>query len=179
MLPCEQRPFDLSMKIKRPLIAGFINTPCKQIRENFACGIRNATQGIRNLNNEWKPIQVPLTKTGFHYHKSGIHGKESRFPDCLEFPYIGRRFVGLMECKSCIQLSHSYNPDAIQSDVIKIWMKQKSFSRFCRLLVNLVNNQSHDQPGLLVVAVFRIPTQRCVTILKAEAYEFTINQPQI
>ena len=55
MLPCEQRPFDLSMKIKRPLIAGFINTPCKQIRENFACGIRNATQGIRNLNNEWKP----------------------------------------------------------------------------------------------------------------------------
>ena len=62
-----------------------------QIREMFACGIRNPRLWnpdycSRNSTNDWNPesrIQVPLKKTEIQYLQSGIHGVESRIQECL------------------------------------------------------------------------------------------------
>ena len=81
------------------------------IQESFACGIqnpakflfvesgilgfgkRNTAQGIRNPLLIAIGIHFPTSidkESGIQYLESGIHGVESRIPDCLGFHYLGR-----------------------------------------------------------------------------------------
>ena len=46
-----------------------------------------AAQGIRNPFEDCNPESKFLESSSL---ESGIHGVESRIPDCLEFPYMGR-----------------------------------------------------------------------------------------
>ena len=118
MLPCEQRPFELSTKIKKPLIAGLPHVSGSGKILLVESGMQLKEFEI-SITNEAR-IQVPLTKTRIQYLESGIHGMESRIQDCDGFPYIGRYIETLkqkedlwaeMECKSCTYFSHSYKPD--------------------------------------------------------------------
>ena len=58
-------------------------------------GILNTAQGIWNPTKDWNP--VPLTKTGIQCLESGIHGVESRYQDCNEFPYTGQKSYNIDE----------------------------------------------------------------------------------
>ena len=63
--------------------------------KNFACeiwnpGLWNPEYSLRNPESQElleSRIQVPVT--GIQYLESRIHGAESRFQDCLTFPYMG------------------------------------------------------------------------------------------
>ena len=63
-----------------------------EIREIFACGIRNTAQGVWNPTNDLNPeSKFPLTKTFWNpIFGSGIHSVKSRIQDCLGFPSMGR-----------------------------------------------------------------------------------------
>ena len=68
----------------------FFIASCKEIRNP---GLWNPEYSSRNPEAHWRlefRIQIPLTKTGIQYLKSGIHGVESRIQDCLGIPYMER-----------------------------------------------------------------------------------------
>ena len=68
----------------------FFIASCKEM---WNPGLWNPEYSSRNPESHWRlefRIQIPLTKTGIQYVKSGIHGVESRIQDCLGIPYMER-----------------------------------------------------------------------------------------
>ena len=95
LIPCRQLWASVSWLRCRALIWGI-----PESGKFFACGIRNPglwnpEYSLRNPESHWRlesRIQVPLTNTQIQYLESGIHGVESRIPDCLRFPSLVYRY---------------------------------------------------------------------------------------